>query len=141
MGIIAAMKRLTSVTPEELLKSALEEPLIESQIIDLNQKQLYEQGVESDGTPTGDYSLRTVNEKISAGEPYDHVTLKDTGDFYDSMKVELTDNSAVITGDMQKPDRDLEEGWPKALGLTEESLNEIKPDVWAGMLRAWKRAV
>lgn len=135
------MKRLTNVTSGELLSDALKEPLIESQIIDLNQKQLFEQGIESDGTPTGEYSLKTINYKISEGQPTDHITLKDTGDFYDSMKVEVSDDKAVITGDMQKPDRNLEDGWPKALGLTEDSLNEIKPDIWAAMLRAWKRAV
>lgn len=133
------MKRLTAVSPSDLIEEAVKDPLIEAQIIDLNQKQLYEQGVEADGTPTGQYALRTIAEKEAIGARSDHVTLHDTGAFYDSMQIKAEGASVRIEGDMVKPDRDLEEGWPKALGLTPESLEEIKPDIEKAILRAWKK--
>jgi len=133
--------RLDSLTDDMILDYIMEDETLQAQIIDLNQKQLYEQGVESDGNSTGEYSLRTIAEKEAVGERYDHVTLHDTGEFYDSMKVEIGYNNIRITGDMQKPDRDLEEGWPKALGLTDESISEILPEVKERFIAAIRKAI
>ena len=61
-----------------------EEAILEDKraIIQANKAQLYEDGIDSLGRSLGRYSPMTIEYKKAAGQPYDRVTLKDTGDFY-----------------------------------------------------------
>ena len=60
------------------------------EIIRLNTyDQLYNEGIDSEEISLGEYALFTQAEKISKGERYDHVTLKDTGAFYDSFIIRV----------------------------------------------------
>lgn len=120
--MIANVQALTS---EDLVYQAMQNPGIQQQVIDWNRFQLEEKGIEADGTPTGQYSNRTIQYKIERGQRYDHVTLLDTGEFYNSMRVRNSPNGFTVTGDMRKPNRDLEVSFPKALGLTNDSIIEI----------------
>ena len=64
-------------------KKALEQN--QQKIVELNVKQLYEYGINSLGIriDTYDpYSPYTVRVKKEKGQPYDRVTLRDTGDFH-----------------------------------------------------------
>lgn len=112
---------------------------MQDKIITLNKHQLYDLGTMSDGEPTGQYSNATkyFYKPLAAAEgrdgKTDHITLKDTGDFYSSMKVRQEDDVFYIEADMVKEDSDLEARFPEALGLTDESkeeiINEIKPKI------------
>ena len=54
-------------------------------------------GINADGNAiTPDYAKATINYKKRTGQPYDRVTLKDSGDFYDSMKLIIGNNSMFI---------------------------------------------
>jgi hypothetical protein len=66
----------------------------------LNRKQLYE-GQTANGTPIQPaYTWRTVFYKNIKGQPSDRVTLKDKGDFYNSIKVNVkTDTFDIIATD------------------------------------------
>lgn len=132
-GVIKDMgARILAINQDEILKDIFDEPSIQAQIIDLNQNQLYEKGVQSDGEPTGDYAPITVSKykPLAAAEGRDgrsdHITGKDAGITYDSMKVNNEMKSFTITADDRNNFFDRE---PKGLGLTQESINEIIPEV------------
>lgn len=130
--------KITNIDLDSAFKAAITDSSVLAQIIDLNQKQLYDEGLLSDGTPTGDYAPFTIQKKDTLGVESGHVTLKDTGEFYDSMKIEEKDNGVVITADTQKPDIDLADHYPGLLGLTDDSKAEIKPEIIEIMLNHLK---
>lgn len=118
------LKKLSnSLDYDNLIDKVFEDKYIQAQMIDLNQSQMMDKGIDSKGYTLGNYSIVSV---AKYGKTPGHITLHDTGEFYDSMKVEISGEQAVITADMEKPDKDLEVIYPKALGLDEESLQEIR---------------
>lgn len=118
--------------------------ILEDQIIDLNQDQLYNEGLLADNMPTGTYAKNTIEGtskypgKIEKGQPYDHVTLKDTGAFYNSMEVVATPNGIVIEAD---DPHGLDERYPKMLGLTEQSKAEILPEIKDRLIEKVKESI
>lgn len=91
-------------------------------------EQLYEQGIDGTGDliqPEG-YAPFTIELKKLDGQRYDHVTLNDSGDFYDSFKVTVGAGAFTITADGRKSDKNLLEVYGEdILGLTEKSQNEL----------------
>jgi hypothetical protein len=135
------INKIRNIDLDAAYLAAVTSPSVEAQIIDLNQKQLYEKGIESDGTRIGDYAQSTIYRKEKYGDAVSgipgetgHITLNDTGKFYNSMKIEVKGPAIVITGDMEKANDDIEPIYPKALGLTEESILELVPEVGERML-------
>ena len=55
------------------------------------------------------YAAFTINEKKKKGQPFDRVTLKDTGKFRSSFKVRPFPGHAIIDSNTQKPDGDIED--------------------------------
>lgn len=97
-------------------------------IIQMNtEDQLEEEGVFSDGTPTGDYSPLTVFIKRQKGQRFDHITFKDTGDFYDSFRVEVDKNGFTIDANGQvSADRNLFQFYGENIaGLTRENMDYL----------------
>jgi hypothetical protein len=93
---------------------------IKELIIELNQKQLYELGEDSEGVSLGSYSPVTVMIKQAQGVPTDRITLRDTGDFYKSFTVNYLNNEIVLDADGQKDDTNLfTEYGEDILGLNE----------------------
>jgi hypothetical protein len=137
-ALINRMQKIQSLNVGLLFSDVINNELLQAQIIDLQQNQLYDQGIQSDGTPTGDYAPVTVAHykpiAFSQGRDgrSDHITGKDTGITYASMKVEPMYNAFKITAD----DRNnfFETYEPKGLGLTTESIDEIKPEVLEGII-------
>lgn len=103
--------------------------IVKSQMIDLNQEQMEDFGVDSKGETLGEYSEYTKIIKQKKGQSTDHITLKDTEEFYNSMHVVFGGDSIFISADMIKPDTDLESIYPFALGLTEENKRELIPEI------------
>lgn len=76
----------------------------EAFICELNSiAQLYEKGINAAGTEIASYapySPVTVEIKMMKGQPYDRVTLRDTGDFYRSFYIETdSDGFYIYAGD------------------------------------------
>lgn len=117
------MQRLN---PNRLIKDVIEETQVKAQIIDLNQSQMFDKGIDAKGETLGDYSPVSV---AKYGKRPGHIQLKDTGEFYDSMKVGVEDDKFVITGDTDKGDVDLANVYPDVLGLTTESKEDILPEI------------
>lgn len=127
------VKNVRSLDSANILKQSLDNSQIQHDIISLNtEKQLYEQGVFADGKPTGEYAISTIygtsrfEGKIQKGQPYDHITFKDTGAMYASETVTLTNDGFVLSMDTVKNGVDLEEREGKIVGLTDESLAEVR---------------
>lgn len=61
-------------------------------------EQMY-QGINASGNAIEpEYKQSTINYKLRTGQPSDRVTLKDSGDFYDSIEIEArTDNFVIST--------------------------------------------
>jgi len=96
-------------------------------IIDLNTiDQLYNQGVDSRGVSLGDYTAYTKSLKQQKGERYDHITLKDTGEFYKSFRIIFTGDALQIVANPIKDDTNLfKEFGIDIVGLTEDSMSVV----------------
>ena len=121
--------------PNRMMERIIAEDDIQNKIIELNQQQLYDKGIQADGTPTGNYSETSI--EVFGKEP-GHITLKDTGAFFSSFKViQGTEGFLIIANTLKAVADykdvgltfDLLERWPKALGLTQESKNLLSPDI------------
>jgi hypothetical protein len=116
---------------------------VQDEIIRINtEEQLEEQGVDSLGRPLGDYSPLTIVYKRMKGQRYDHITLKDTGDFYNSWKVTVRVNDIEIDADDQKEDTALFEVYGvDVLGITEENMRYIKDMILENYIKFLQNAV
>lgn len=87
------------IVAEESLEAVIRqiEPLI-IQIV--TEEQMYERGEKSvDGEPAPivpPYRPRTIRRKMKKGQPYDRVTLRDTGKFHRSLRVHYTTNGFYV---------------------------------------------
>ena len=73
------------------------------------------------------YAHRTIDIKSEKGQPTDRVTLKDTGQFYSSIKATAGSDAYTVTGDTEKFEESVNpEG---VLGISETDLNKIRPKV------------
>lgn len=135
--MLDAIKRICRNTQRlnanKLLHDSLDNTLIQKEIVELNQDQLYEQGVFADGTPTGDYSPNTIEGtssypgKKEKGQRYDHITFKDTGALYDTMRFKNGATEFDIEGNTVKDGVDLEDRYGKPItGLTDKSVGEVR---------------
>ncbi len=95
-------------------------------IIKLNTiDQLFDDGIDSLGDSLGEYSPFTVELKKIKGQPTDRITLKDTGKFYKTFKIEVKNDSFFINANPIKEDNNLFDDFGyEIVGLTEE--NQIK---------------
>lgn len=135
MSIIQRLaNNLKKLTRDELIRVLSEDKSFTDYIILLNtQKQLFDKGVDAKGrllsSIGGDYSANTIEGtsqylgKKELGLPYDHITLFDTGDFYESFRVYLSNKELTISADTIKDTTDLINDWgADIIGLNEESL-------------------
>ena len=102
---------------------------VKDMIIQMNtEDQLEERGVDSIGRQLGDYAPYTIIEKKLKGQRYDHVTLKDTGAFYDSWVVTVNRNYIEIDADdTSHYDVPLFQVWGEdVLGLTPENMDILR---------------
>lgn len=101
-------------------------------LIDMNaQDQLFAKGVNGLGVRIDEYrpySPFTIKVKIEKRQPYDRVTLKDTGEFYDSFYVETAEDRFYIKASDEKTDWLIKKYGAEIFGLTNESLAEFIND-------------
>jgi hypothetical protein len=100
-------------------------------IVDLNtQSQLYDEGINRDGISLGEYSAYTIQKKEELGQPTDRITLKDTGDFYKTFKVEFIAGDLIIYADPFKTSHGIttdlvREFGKEIIGLTDDNLDLV----------------
>lgn len=118
----------------QVIFNTLNNPGIKQQIIDLNQSQLMDEGLDANGkfinTIEGNpYTEYTKEQKRKKGQPTDHVTLYDTGEFYQSMKVTINGQGAEVLADFSKGGSDIRDNFNSSydfLGLTDNSKEKLK---------------
>lgn len=105
----------------------LKENMVQYNTID----QLFNLGIDSDGRTLGQYSASTIEGtknylgKKQKGQRFDHITLKDTGAFYDSFKVIPTQDGLLIVADSEKDDTNLRDTFGnEIIGLTDENFSK-----------------
>jgi len=111
-----------------VLKEALKDLNLRDFIIELNQDQLFEKGQTSTGRSLGEYSAFTIKLKQEKGQRIDHVTLKDTGEFYETFHIVVAQDGSYfeIIGDGDKDDKNLFDVYGEdVVGLDEESRNTL----------------
>ncbi len=137
-------ERIARIDEHKMLTEILDEETLKAQIIDLNQKQLYEEGLQSDGTETGQYAPITISyyKPLAASEGRDgrsdHITGKDTGETYRSMSVKSEPEGLIIQADDRNNFFDRE---PQGLGLTTDSKREILPEIKESLLEKVKETI
>jgi len=87
-----------------LVNAAIKQRGLDKFIIRQIQAQLFFDGEDGDGDSLGEYSPVTVEFKKAKGQPFDHITLKDTGAFYGSMTVRVDSEGIVIDANPIKID-------------------------------------
>lgn len=101
-------------------------------LIDMNeQDQLYAKGVNRLGVRIDEYQPYrplTIQVKIEKRQPYDRVTLKDTGEFYDSFYVETAEDRFYIKASDEKTNWLIKKYGAEVFGLTNDSLAEFIND-------------
>ena len=98
---------------------------VQTFVLDLNRiGQLFEKGIDGDGSIIGLYSQTTeaLNPSKKAGTPYN---FKDTGEFFESYVLKIYDDGFTIKADTIKEEDDLLDYSKTLLDLTNQSKNEI----------------
>ena len=108
-------RKLKKFDIHAVLKEVWKEPRVQIYIESLITEgqptsQLFEKGEDGRGVSFGDYSLTTIlgtskfEGKLSKGQRIDHITLKDTGDFYETYFVTPLINGFEVGADGLKED-------------------------------------
>lgn len=101
----------------------------EDEIIDcIIQNQLYDRGVNGNDVEIMSYEPyrpRTVKKKIKKGQPYNRVTLKDTGEWYASLKLVYDSDGFFITSTDEKNKYLKQKYGANILRLTNQNLSMI----------------
>lgn len=104
---------------EIVLEAAKDE---ERFILDTNREQLYNEGTTHQPQSLGQYAASTVQYKARTGQRYDHVTLRDSGDFHASFFIVYESDKFTIYADDEKTALLVGRYGPEILGLTPDSL-------------------
>jgi hypothetical protein len=124
-NMMEAVKRMDKGMPAAV-KRSLQQPLTEATIIDMNVEQQLA-GRDSEGLPIDPpYAALTIAIKKIKGQPWDHVTLEDEGDFHAAVTIEWRNNDLFIFSKDEKNDKLTKKyGW-QIFGLNDKNLAEIR---------------
>lgn len=124
------------LSEQQAFKNVTGNKSVQYEALRLNrQVQLYEQGVGVDGKTLRSiyarngavYAPNTEFYKREKGQPYNRVTLRDTGKFYNTFNVRVVANGDMfIDADTLKDGKDLQDQFGQVLGLDEESKDVIR---------------
>lgn len=123
--------RLKKLDIDDIFLKLWKDKKVQRYIIKLNTEgertsQLYMLGEDSEGRSLGNYSPVTVEYKLSPDNLGDskvsHITLKDTGEFYESFRVRPMKKGFKITANPNKDDTNLfQEYGEEIVGLNDEN--------------------
>lgn len=133
-AILNLSLRAKSLNVNDMMRELANNREFTDYIVFLNtENQLYDKGIDSKNITLGEYLDSTIEGTVNfkgkkeKGQRYDHVTLKDTGEFYNSFKAILDGNSDfIISADTIKDTGDLIEKYgSEILGLNSNSLEKL----------------
>lgn len=118
----------------EMIERSFKTTSVIAEVKRLNNEQL-DQGVDAKGRQMRTYKAKypdvytrfTIKKKQEKGQPYNRVTLKDTGKFREGLQVKSYPGHASIIGDTTKPEGDIMDNIDvnEALGITDENIAEL----------------
>ena len=120
------LRKFKDILSEELKNEIMRYEDVIIQMVTENQ--LYDQGIEGRGIFIMDYqpyTARTIQIKQRKGQPYDRVTLRDTGEFYKSLHVEFDDDGFYVTSTDDKAKYLLARYGTTIFRLTNENFSEL----------------
>ena len=123
------LQNALSLNEDKVWIWSVDEKEVKDEIIKMNTNdQLYELGIDSKGKSLGEYSPITIIYKRSRGERFDHVTLFDEGDFYESFTVKVNNKGFEIDADdVKSSDTALFDVYGEdVLGLTDENMKYLR---------------
>lgn len=120
-----------SLDNNSLLRSIIEKE--EGLIVSLNtQKQLYDKGINALGVSIDSYapySPWTVKLKMKKSQPYNRVTLRDSGQFHASFEIRFTDDGFTI-GSRDSLTEELVRKYSESIfGLTQKNKDYLKKSI------------
>jgi len=123
---------LMKVNVSRLLNDIFSEKNIQEWVIDAIQLRLEVSGIDgkdkkmkTDRATDGFYSERTKDIKSYFGQNYSNVTLKDSGDFYKSMKIILNNAGFEIDGDFEKENENIYKNFTNSYASQKEFSSDI----------------
>lgn len=125
------IQKLKKVKIKDVAQSAIGE--LSDEIEEMNRQQLWS-GLDSSGNSLDpEYAESTIKRKKSKGQPTDRVTLKDSGQFHESITAKALKGAIMITSNRKAGSYDLAQhledvyGDKASLfGLTEDNREELK---------------
>ena len=124
---------MQKINAASVLEILIARPEFQGLIIKLNtQEQLFKKGIDSKGVTLGVYAPFTIEIKKSKGQPTNHITLRDTGDLYNTWTVKMVKGDIVIDANFIKDGEDIIEKNRLSefvTGLTEESLQILIDEI------------
>lgn len=112
-----------------------------STLIPLNIDQLYEGGIDSKGKSLGEYSPFTISVKKKKGQRTDHVTLRDTGEFYEAFFAETESWPVNIDSKDSKTEELKDRYGADIFGLTPQSTDELNDQIEQELIEACQDAI
>lgn len=148
MGKIANLvKRLEKFNPDEVLQDVLKDTKLPEQLV---KDRLNKTGTRSTGqkiktkrAKRGVYANATIFIKMRKGQPYDRVTLKDTGEFQKSFEKKLLKDAFQITGNSDKKDGMIEDNidFENVLNLSTDENSKLVKEIRPDYVKATRKAV
>ena len=127
LGLLSAAETVErNLSDGNYTRKALEQN--QQRIVEMNVEQLYDYGINSVGIRIDTYepySPYTVRIKQEKGQPYDRVTLRDTGDFHKSFEVVFEPMGFYITATDYKTQDLIDRYGARIFGLTSENKQDL----------------
>lgn len=125
-NLVYRLRKFKDILNDELKNEIMkhEDVIIQMVVRD----QLYDQGIEGHGISIMSYqpyTARTMQIKQRKGQPYDRVTLRDTGEFYSSLHVEFDDDGFYVTSTDDKAKYLLARYGKTIFRLTNQNFTEL----------------
>lgn len=125
-NLVYRLRKFKDILSDELKNEIMkhEDVIIQMVVRD----QLYNQGIEGRGISIMSYqpyTARTIQIKQRKGQPYDRVTLRDTGEFYSSLHVEFDDDGFYVTSTDDKAKYLLARYGKTIFRLTNQNFTEL----------------
>lgn len=125
-NLVYRLRKFRAILDEELKDEILKHENVIVQMV--ANEQLYDEGIEGRGIEIMSYqpyTAKTIKIKQKKGQPYDRVTLRDTGEFHDSLHVEFDDEGFYVTSTDDKAKYLLSRYGKTIFRLTNENLNTL----------------
>ena len=127
MGDIGeTIRKFKSLNFKKIIISILNTSEIKEFIIKMEQERLFNLGEDSTGASLGEYAPFTVVIKQEKGQRFDHITLNDTGEFYESFTFHATGTELIFDANPVKDNDNLFDNFGiDILGLNDFDRNRL----------------